>query len=330
MTARRDKGSPFALAPWLLPSVGLLAVAFGAAVLVGALLSRTPAFAIKDLPHDALCAAADPAKVNATEAFRFYAADARQLAMFTLLCVAAGIALVASAAAARSTARQCGKDSGCPKSALVITFVVGLALAGAHVIRVVWWDSGSGFLTRLLQVLPSGGSCDVIRGRVLAARLVGETAGFIVGTAMAGVAVFGDAKEVVAGRIQMLQRLLYCASLLFVAGLLVSGANFALVLSNWVGSVDEKVSKALQEVISGGTAQAGVGYSALITVFYLPIRIYLASKVPPGDVAAKKEASDAPKVAGINLVWLDEAKQILALLAPVLAAPIFDAIAKTK
>jgi hypothetical protein len=311
--------------------VWLLLLGFGGSALVGWLLGRQPVFRLSDLPHQAICATAKPGEANAIEGFRLYAAESAELAMFVLLCSMSAIALVVAVAAARVMAAESAGPPATARHALYAVNTLGLALALGHVVRVLIGDS-VGFLTRLLDLLPSGGTCDQIRRSVMAARLVGETAGFVLGTAMTGLAVIHKADaETVARRIVWLQRLLYCASLLFVAGLLTSGANFAWVLANWTGSSEEKLAKAVQEVVTSGTIQAGIGYSALIAVFFLPIRAYLVSRVPMGaGKKTRKERTKALKEAGLEVSWVEDAKQILALLAPVLAAPIFDAIAKSK
>jgi zinc transporter ZupT len=139
-----------------------------------------------------------------------------------------------------------------------------------------------------------------------------------------------DASEL-AWRMRWVQRLLYASSLLFVAGIMMSRANFTWILAHWDTS-DEKVSKALGEVIRAGVMQSGVGYSALLVAFFVPTRTFLALLVDPltppeacADAEARKRWLAAQNLAGS---WQADARQILALLAPVLSAPVFDAIAK--
>jgi hypothetical protein len=299
---------------------------------IGSLLKRAPTIPLGAATPIPLCGAPRPDQIDL---LHFYAAESTQLAMFLLLCVTAAIALGTAAAAVHARLQPSNDDTPGAKAALRVVYVGGALFTAGYVIFVLRWDS-AGYLTRLLAMLGSASPCELIRSRVIAARWVGEGTGFLVGTAMVGLAVISkptDAK--VADRILWLQHLLYASSLLFVGGLLVTGANFTWVLANWKGSGDEKVAKALQEVVTSATAQAGVGYSALIVVFFLPIRLYLAAKVQELVPSKSKRFGRAARANllkdnGVEVSWLEDAKQILALLAPVLAAPIFDAIAKPK
>jgi len=147
-------------------------------------------------------------------------------------------------------------------------------------------------------------------------------------TATATFALVPSPSEV-AKRLELLQRLLYLASLLFVAGILMSRANFSWVLAHW--KIEHApTSKALAEVIKGGVLQSGVGYSALLAIFFLPVRMLLASyadALVPADLSrrAKRKWSVEQGLAGS---WQKDARQVIALLAPIVSAPIFDAIAK--
>jgi len=165
------------------------------------------------------------------------------------------------------------------------------------------------------------------------ARLVGETTGICVGVAMSSLLVFPSRPEPaeLAERLRWVERLLYVASLLFVVGIMMSRANFTWILAHW-DIKDEKATKALDEVIRAGVVQSGVGYSALLVAFFLPARSFLGWLVVPlipiearSDAKARKDWLVAHDLSGS---WRDDAQQILAMLAPVLSAPVFDAIAK--
>jgi hypothetical protein len=189
-----------------------------------------------------------------------------------------------------------------------------------------------GFLSDLLSTLPDGCAA-VVRGSIRRARLIGESTGICVGVAMCTVLVFPNRPDAfeLARRTTWIQRLLYVSSLLFVVGIMMSRANFTWVLAHWDSS-DEKLSKALDDVVHVGVVQCGVGYSALLVAFFLPARAILGSLVGPLiplEVRVDAEARQKWLVThGLHGSWQDEARQILALLAPVLSAPVFDAIAK--
>jgi len=279
-----------------------------------------------------------PSSMTADE-LNLFSAEATQLGTYLLMILAAAIGVAAAAHAVWSVARD-GNDSGGTTSRKKgIWTVVSIGLAAA--IADVWLARrhGAGFLYQLLFTLH--GACPRLKDDVLLARYVGECPGFLIAAAMAVASiVITPTGERIAARVQLMQRLLYVASVIFVAGILMCHANFSLVLANWAGQAsDDKLAKALQGVVASGGIQAGVGYSALIAIFYLPARFYLAaltdrlvsSSAPPGPEITRKAArAQLLKDNGVSVSWLDDAKQILALLAPVLASPLFDAIAKLK
>jgi hypothetical protein len=76
--------------------------------------------------------------------------------------------------------------------------------------------------------------------------------------------------------------------------------------------------------------QVGVSYSA--TIFFIPARWYLSWQVRQSlseGTRDRKARNGALEDLGITASWGDEAKQILALLAPVVSAPILDALTKS-
>ena len=128
-----------------------------------------------------------------------------------------------------------------------------------------------------------------------------------------------------------LERLLYVSSLLLVAGIMMARANFTWILVHW--TEDTTISKALGEVIRSGVLECGVFYSTVLASVFLPARAFLRSAVDPlarfevkGDLDAAKKWLAAND---LDRTWQDDARQILALLAPLLSAPVFDAIAKS-
>jgi len=187
------------------------------------------------------------------------------------------------------------------------------------------------FLHDLLSTLPD--RCLHVRELIRWARMIGEPSGILIGVSMCGLAGFArwPTEEELARRLGWLHRLLYGASLLFVVGIMMSRANFTFVLAHWSAD-DPDVDKALTEMIRVGVLQSGVGYSALLAIFFLPARVFLdllvgnliPASVKEDPVARKKWLDDHE----LSRSWLDDVRQILALLAPVLSAPVFEALAK--
>jgi hypothetical protein len=262
---------------------------------------------------------------------RLHAAQANWIAMVTLEAVVAAIGVVSSLVIIVSSGRM---DRlwrvpvwwlvlGLGVAAVVRDISLILEMRSSHAVHA--------FLSDLLSSLPD--ECAAVRKSVPLARLVGEPAGFALGIAMAANATFAlppDAAKL-AVRLRRLQHLLYLASVLFVVGIMVSRANFTFVLAHWIVS-DDKVTKAIGDVVRAGTVQSGVGYSALLAVFFLPARMVLAQYVDPLVPAAAREDPRAKKkwLAAHELLgsWQKDAQQILALLAPLLSVPAFDALVK--
>lgn len=317
---------------------------------VGKAMERPPSMALARIwmpdggaaprPICASFARAPPASARAFETLdqlHLYSTEAAQLGTSLLLFVTAGIGLAAAVIVFGSVVRDWHTNERKESRGVGIWLlaVTGVGLTLGYVVHAARAPS-MGFLSQLLTTLDRFPTCGQFRRDVETARLVGEGTAFLMATAMtASAIVITPTADRIAVRVQLLQRLLYAASLLFVAGILMSHANFSLVLANWVGqSTDDKLAKALQDVVSSGGVQSGVAYSALVAIFYLPTRFYLAvltdrliSAPSAGRSAARAQLL---KDNGVPVSWWEDAKQILALLAPVLASPIFDAIAKTK
>lgn len=260
-----------------------------------------------------------------------HAAQANWIAMITLETVVAVIGVLSSIAI---IVQSGGADRLWSTFVWWLVIVLGIVGIGRDVSLILEMRSSNAvhaFLSDLLSSLPE--ECASVRRSVPLARLVGEPAGFVLGVAMAANVTFASSPTPaqLAARVQRLQRLLYLASVLFVVGIMVSRANFTLVLTHWTVS-DEKVSKAIDDVIRAGMIQSGVGYSALLATFFLPARMMLARYVEPLIPEAARSDPKARRrwlrVHDLSGSLQKDAQQILALLAPVLSVPAFDAIAK--
>jgi hypothetical protein len=187
------------------------------------------------------------------------------------------------------------------------------------------------FLSQLLASLPP--QCDGIRTSVTWARMIGEVAGFELGIAMTVILSLHQAPtpSELSRRHRLLKQLLYLASLLFVVGVMMSRANFDLVVAQW-RLLDEPTAKATESVVTAGVVQSGVAYSALLVAFYAPARGLLAfhvQKTMPSEFESSAVQLEAwLKYNGLGGTWQDDARQILAIVAPILSAPIFDAVTK--
>jgi hypothetical protein len=316
--------------PALAPVGALLCGALGSWV-VGSVLASASTLAphLSSLKHGTVCASG---AVAAIDGLRLYSADANWAAAFALELVVDAIAL----ALAISTAVAVGKATNFRWQWWAV-LVLGLGIVALDVREVnkLLRPSNVGANMPFLSMLLSTVECPGIRQAVRNARLVGESTGFCVGAVMCSVLAFAEAPTAdgLRQRLEHLRRLLYVASLLFVMGIIVSRANFTLVLAHWDQGKSE-VAKALGEVVRVGTVQAGAGYSALLMIFFVPVRAVLGRRI--AELArSKNKIGPAEKEGwlaehGLEGSWQEDARQILALLAPVLAAPVFDVIAKAK
>jgi len=272
----------------------------------------------------------DFSKAPPLDALRLYAAHSNWVGVLVLEAVIAAIALVCTVATLVAVGQSHALWRRWEFWLLLVFGVGAVAFDGFGVAGMRTSATPRAFLTQLLASVPF--DCPSVRSTVFWARFIGEPVGIALGVAICATATFAEKPEPreVAKRIERVQRLLYVASLLFVAGILVSRANFTWVLAHWQIGDDDKMSKALGEVIKAGVVQSGVGYSALLTVFYLPVRVLLAQHV---DALIPKDTTRRAKRnwladQGLSASWQREARQALALLAPILSAPIFDALAK--
>jgi hypothetical protein len=119
------------------------------------------------------------------------------------------------------------------------------------------------------------------------------------------------------------------ASFLFVVGIMMSRAN-VWVLAHW-SVTDKDVAEALDGVVEAGVVQSGVGYSVLLAAFFVPARLRMdrqIGKQAPGKLRSGRAGQKWLDHRQLTGQWRDDFQQLLALRAPVLAAPVFDAIAK--
>jgi hypothetical protein len=306
-------------------------VAGAFAIMQGFSLGRRPGTALARFREGLV--RCDVAPSETVAGLRTYAAEASWIGVGVLEAVVAVVALGCALGAIVANGRKVRHRwewwlllvLGAAAVAFDIHEVNKIAAAG---------NAPEGILSDLLSTLPDGCAA-VVRGSVRWARLIGESTGVCMGVAMCTVVVLPNRPDAfeLAQRTTRIQRLLYASSLLFVVGILMSRANFTWVLAHWDAS-DEKISKALDEVVHVGVLQAGVGYSALLVAFFLPARAFLGSLVAPLiplELRVDAEARQKWLAAhGLTASWQDDARQLFALLAPVLSAPVVDAIAKSS
>jgi len=118
-----------------------------------------------------------------------------------------------------------------------------------------------------------------------------------------------------------------------VIGLLMSRANLSWIMAQWDWVHLGYPADTQKEILERGVKLAGVAYSAILAVFYLPARWILQNHVdrlvPDGKQTRGTQAREGwLKENGFAAGWRDDIKQILAVLAPVLAAPVFETLAK--
>jgi hypothetical protein len=191
----------------------------------------------------------------------------------------------------------------------------------------------AGFLSLLLHTLPTG--CGAVRAEVVWGRMIGEPAGLAIGVALFAAITLplATTPSELAKRSRHLGQLLYAASVLFVIGLLMTRANLSWILAQWDWPNLDFPPDTRKEIVERGVKLAGVAYSAILAVFYLPARWILQNHidkaVPKGKRTLGTQAREGwLKENGFSAGWRDDIKQILAVLAPVLAAPVFETLAK--
>ena len=339
--------SPWAFRVPLIASA--LFVLGGAVILVlGLLLTRTsPSLGLDKLGVTGDCAMKTGATLQLSS-IHLYAAQMRWSALFLLMVLVSGAALAIAVATVVSIWRENrqGRYSATRKDIVVLTAAVAVAIVVQTVMtRPPTLDAGGvtlsarpAFLSYLMTTFTATfgggtGACQELLKLIWLTKRVGETIGIVVGAAMTATAAAVSDRARLADRILAARQLLYAGSLLFVVGLLMTQANFAWIAATWsfIGDND-RTTKEIADLISAGVLQVGVAYTAILATFFIPARWYLswqvAQSLPHGahDREARKGALED---LGITASWADEAKQILALLAPVVSAPILDALTKS-
>jgi hypothetical protein len=265
------------------------------------------------------------------DALALFALQARWLAFALLLITAAAGAVAAAVVTLIGVASEQPAGDRRPGLTTALVALVGLLAVAIHVVRLNWCSS-QGFLSSLLgTVSSSGGKGDVIRQMVWPMRSIGEGAALLVGAAMASTASPVTDARTLARRIERLQLLLYCSSLLFVAGILTSESNFTWITAHWATDPEnERLATAIADIVKAGTLQSGAAYSALLVIYFLPARSVLGWQArriaTPSEANDRAEDRKALEAAGLIGSWRDDLKQVLALLAPVLSAPLLDAL----
>jgi hypothetical protein len=254
------------------------------------------------------------------------------LAMVTLEAVTAFFSCLLSAFVFSSVAKN--NKAGFDK-VLAATLILGLFVVAKDV-SLVWsmraYSEGSGFLSRLLATLPA--ACQDVRNSIVWARMLGEPPGFFIGIAMSATMIFSEIPTPLEllRRSRQLNYLLYAASLLFVVGLLVTRANISWILAQWDPKMAEKLTEPLAKVVASGVLISGAAYSAILLVFFVPVRCLLGYQIERAMME-----SELPTLAsrdkwlknhGFSRGWKEDAQQILAIIAPVVSVPIFDALTK--
>lgn len=212
-------------------------------------------------------------------------------------------------------------------------FALGLV---ATVAVFFWWHVPSGLnplpegkVDGALTLVLSSLTCNLrvpIHLDVMLARLVGEGAAVALCLAAACLTTFVERihADELARRLLTLRTALYVASVLFVVGVLMVRANFSWVLVHWLAeSVDRKAVLALT---TNAVLQAGVGYSAVLVLAFVPPQVLLEIRL--AMAMSSNERTAWRTLHRLNSNWKTDVQQLLAVLAPLLSAPLFDAIAK--
>jgi hypothetical protein len=269
---------------------------------------------------------------STTEALQLYTAQSHWLAMTLALSVIAVFVVVLSLAAVVAVARDCAR-AGRLGRCIGFWGVLALSMSALayHYLWTSWWSNG--FLSPLMAILPPA-SCTPVYQGTAAMWLIGESVGSLTTTAMASVVVFANrpTADRLAARIQWLERLLYGGSLLFVIGMLVIHASLTWILANWIDvASSEAVAKAIGDLSVSLAMQAGVVYSGGLAIAFLPASAYFGwqarSLVPEEHRKTHRATLAWLEENDLHRSWQDNVKRILALLAPVLSTPVFNALA---
>jgi hypothetical protein len=305
---------------------GLLCMGIGVGGALAVVLTLTAAGA-----HDVALTQVihTPPAEGSAGAFEYFAMRTHWASMLVLEGVIAAFVLACTIAALVEVGRSAWREH-----AFTLLSIVGAVLL-AYNIRQIWamrdLHAPLGYLSQLLSSLPE--SCHDVRRWIAWARLVGEPVGIAAGVAMTTTVTFARPPTVrdLQGRSRHLRRLLYVVSLLFVAGILMARANFRWVTAHWPVA-DESVAKAIAEIVEAGVVQSGVGYSAVLALFFVPARLLLHTHVQrvvsDAGLTTAKDRKQWLEDHDLSGRWQDDTRQIVAILAPVLSIPVLDALAK--
>jgi hypothetical protein len=295
----------------------------------------SPSIGLDELGLAASCAV-EVGPAQRARSLHLYAAQARWAAILLLLLIVSIVAVVYAVATFAAAWREAdGRDGRSTRRSLVaiavvvvVTGVWQFLMSPAPVLSEdgVKLPTHPGLLSHMLATFRPG--CEWIIARIWPAKRLAEAVGLVVGGAMTATAVPLADRGRLIDRIRRIQRLLYAGSLLFVAGMLMTQNNFSWITGTWVSVAGSDAAKEVADLVSAGTIQSGVVYSAMLAVFFLPARAYLAWQVARLPPDARQAHDEAAKQAGLAGSVTESAKQILALLAPVLSAPVLDALVK--
>lgn len=177
--------------------------------------------------------------------------------------------------------------------------------------------SVQGFVSRLLSSLDGlkePNRCGV-HHEVMMTRFFGEGAGLVLSFSLMSLAAFGRTitSRELAARFQALRTGLYVGSFLFVAGVIMSQANFTWIFALW-GSQSEEIAAAQSSVVTAGLVQAGAAYSALLLATVAPTRWLLDWKLARATTSDERAAWRESH--GVAVTWRDELRQNSALFLP--------------
>lgn len=172
-----------------------------------------------------------------------------------------------------------------------------------------------------------------VEGYMRFIRKIGLGAAFFVATAFFALLLFPAKVDsnLLNQRMRMLRILLYSAAFVFVSGILLLSAE-----TSWLGAIigaGTGAEKALAGVVRSGTERAGVVYTTMIGSVFIPCFwiMYRAAQElgrKATDGGGIKEVQEWVNAEGIGTSWQHVVRSALAVMAPLLSAPIGDALGK--
>jgi hypothetical protein len=291
-----------------------------AACAVGLSVSSLPKFATPDALF--ICTA----NQDLAGSLPLYSQNLTWLSMVTLEAVIAGFACFFSAFCIYKAAQAGGTQGFVPFGFL---FIVGASFMiwDISLVNGMKGANQTGFLSHLLSTLKD---CASVSKSVIRGRMLGEPPGIFIGIAMAASVTMARAPSVLelGQRMRRLNHLLYAASVLFVAGILVTRANINLILAYWNVAAEEKATLTAACVLA-----SGIAYSCILVIFYIPARAlggwHAENAIPEAEAGTLEAREKWLKENGLAPGFRAELQQVLAILAPVISAPVFEALAKS-